>query len=80
VGLPLAYFIATRATGRKGLFILLLVIPFWTSFLIRTYSWLHRARADNLGGFIGDALGDPDFRILGTPLRCSSASCTATCH
>ena len=36
VGLPLAYFIATRASRHKGLFILLLVIPFWTSFLIRT--------------------------------------------
>ena len=40
VGLPLAYFIATRAGRRKGLFVLLLVIPFWTSFLIRTYAWL----------------------------------------
>ena len=40
VGLPLAYFIATRAGRRKGLLILLLVIPFWTSFLIRTYAWL----------------------------------------
>ena len=40
VGLPLAYYIATRAGRHKGLLILLLVIPFWTSFLIRTYSWL----------------------------------------
>ena len=40
VGLPLAYFIATRAGTRKALFIILLVIPFWTSFLIRTYAWL----------------------------------------
>ena len=30
-----------RAPGeRKGLLIVLLVIPFWTSFLIRTYAWL----------------------------------------
>ena len=28
------------AGSRKGLFIILLVIPFWTSFLIRTYAWL----------------------------------------
>ena len=40
VGLPLAYYIATRAGRRKSLLIILLVIPFWTSFLIRTYSWL----------------------------------------
>ena len=68
VGLPLAYFIATRAGRRKGLFILLLVIPFWTSFLIRTYSWLIVLGPENLGGFIGDLLGNESFRILGTPV------------
>ena len=67
VGLPLAYFIATRANRHKGLFILLLVIPFWTSFLIRTYSWLIVLGRENLGGLIGSIIGDPDFRILGTP-------------
>ena len=40
IGLPLAYYIATRAGRRKSLLIVLLVVPFWTSFLIRTYSWL----------------------------------------
>ena len=67
VALPLAYFLATRAGRRKGLFVLLLVIPFWTSFLIRTYSWLIVLGKGNLGGFLGALLGDPDFRLLGTP-------------
>ena len=67
VALPLAYFLATRAGSRKGLFVLLLVIPFWTSFLIRTYSWLIVLGKGNLGGFIGGLLGDPNFRLLGTP-------------
>ena len=69
IGLPLAYFLATRAGRRKGLLILLLVIPFWTSFLIRTYSWLIILGPDNgLAGVIGGAIGDEDFRILGTPV------------
>ena len=68
VGLPLAYFIATRARRRKGLLILMLVVPFWTSFLIRTYSWLIILGKENLGGVIGAIIGDPDFRILGTPV------------
>ncbi len=67
IALPLAYFLATRAGKRKGLLILLLVIPFWTSFLIRTYSWLIVLGRENLGGFIGALIGDADFRILGTP-------------
>jgi len=69
VGLPLAYFIATRAGKRKSLLILLLVVPFWTSFLIRTYSWLIILGPDNgLAGVLGGIVGDEDFRILGTPV------------
>jgi spermidine/putrescine transport system permease protein len=68
LALPLAYFIATRAGRRKTLFIILLVIPFWTSFLIRTYAWLTILGPEGLAGFIGDRLGDDSFRILGTPV------------
>ena len=66
--LPIAYFIATRGGSRKSLLIVLLIVPFWTSFLIRTYAWLTILGPDGLGGFIGDATGDPAFRILGTPV------------
>lgn len=66
IGLPLAYYIATRAGTRKSLYLILLVIPFWTSFLIRTYAWLMILGPDGAAGFIGDLLGNPSFRILGT--------------
>jgi len=66
VGLPLAYYIATRAGRRKSLFLILLVIPFWTSFLIRTYAWLMILGPAGVAGFIGDLIGVPRFRILGT--------------
>jgi spermidine/putrescine transport system permease protein len=66
VGLPLAYYIATRAGKRKSLFIVLLVIPFWTSFLIRTYAWLTILGPDGIAGFIGPLVGDDSWRVLGT--------------
>jgi spermidine/putrescine transport system permease protein len=66
VGLPLAYFIATRATRRKALLIVLLVIPFWTSFLIRTYAWLLILGVDGVAGYVQDLTGNQSFRILGT--------------
>jgi spermidine/putrescine transport system permease protein len=66
VGLPLAYFIATRASRRKGLLIVLLVIPFWTSFLIRTYAWLLILGPDGVAGFVQSLTGNESFRILGT--------------
>jgi spermidine/putrescine transport system permease protein len=66
VGLPLAYYIATRGGNRKALFIILLVIPFWTSFLIRTYAWIVILGPDGIAGFIADTTGNRTFRILGT--------------
>src|SRR5438270_1527532 len=39
VGYPLAYFLATRAGRYRTLLLLLIIVPFWTSFLIRTYAW-----------------------------------------
>lgn len=39
-GYPLAYFIAFAPPKLKNLLLILLVIPFWTNFLIRTYAWI----------------------------------------
>jgi spermidine/putrescine transport system permease protein len=35
--------------------------------LIRTYAWLTILGPEGIAGFIGDATGNPSFRILGTP-------------
>jgi len=35
---PAAYYIAEQPTRRRGFLLMLLIIPFWTSFLLRTYS------------------------------------------
>ncbi len=68
IALPLAYFLATRAGRHKGVLVLLLIVPFWTSFLIRAYSWLIILGPRGAAGFIGDLVGDDAFRILGTDL------------
>jgi spermidine/putrescine transport system permease protein len=39
LGFPFAYYLA-RYAQRKTLLLMLVIVPFWTSFLIRTYSWL----------------------------------------
>ncbi|MBS3933288.1 MAG: ABC transporter permease [Truepera sp.] len=39
IGYPLAFFIA-RAGPWKTLLLTLVIIPFWTNFLIRTYAWI----------------------------------------
>ena len=39
-GYPLAYFIAFAQAKWKNFLLILLIIPFWTNFLIRTYAWI----------------------------------------
>ena len=40
LGYPLAYFIAFKGGSRKNVLILLVMIPFWTSLLLRAYAWV----------------------------------------
>ncbi|WP_309571048.1 ABC transporter permease [Deinococcus sp.] len=40
MGYPLAFYIARQDARRKNLLLLLLIIPFWTNFLIRVYAWI----------------------------------------
>jgi spermidine/putrescine transport system permease protein len=40
IGFPFAYFLATRTSKYKTLLFFLVIVPFWTSLLIRTYSWV----------------------------------------
>jgi len=40
LGYPLAYFLAHLPSRWTGLFMLAVLLPFWTSLLVRTYAWL----------------------------------------
>jgi spermidine/putrescine transport system permease protein len=64
VGFPLAYFIATRVSQRwRGVVLGLVIIPFWTSFLLRTFAW-RIILAPN--GVVSSTL--QDWGVLGAPL------------
>lgn len=36
---PMAYFLAFKVTKRKVLWLILITVPFWTSYLLRVFSW-----------------------------------------
>ncbi len=40
IGYPLAFWMATRPVRWRNTLLLLMMIPFWTNFLIRTYAWI----------------------------------------
>lgn len=39
IGYPFAYFIARSAPGVRPALLLMVMLPFWTSFLLRVYAW-----------------------------------------
>lgn len=48
VGYPVAYYIARAPEARRNHLLLLVMVPFWTSFLIRTYAWITILKQDGL--------------------------------
>ena len=39
-GYPVAYLLATATPNTRGMLILWVLLPFWTSFLVRTFAWI----------------------------------------
>ena len=66
VGYPLAYYLATRAGAKRTLLVVLVVVPFWTSFLIRTYAWLPILGNNGIPALL-EGLGADDVVLLNTP-------------
>ncbi|NES78919.1 MULTISPECIES: ABC transporter permease [Okeania] len=48
IGYPLAYFIATRRPPWRNVLLMLIIIPFWTNFLVRTYAWIVLLRTEGV--------------------------------
>jgi putrescine transport system permease protein len=48
IGYPFAYGIARAPGGLQPLLVMLVVLPFWTSFLIRVYAWINILQRDGL--------------------------------
>ena len=40
IGFPIAYWISRYGGRRKTLLLVIVMLPFWTSYLIRTYAWM----------------------------------------
>ena len=67
VSYPVAYYIAVVAPERRrNLLLGLVVIPFWTSFLIRTYAWMFILRTEGLANklFMASGLTSKPLELL----------------
>jgi len=57
IGYPIAYWIARYGGRHKTLLLLLVLLPFWTSWLIRTYAWMIILRDNGVVNSILQAIG-----------------------
>ncbi len=67
IAYPLAYFLAMRASPRwRTLLLILVIVPFWTSILIRSYAWIFLMGGKGLPALIA-ALGLGHIQMINTP-------------
>jgi putrescine transport system permease protein len=69
LGYPMAYGIARAAPRCRGPLLLLVLLPFWTSFLVRVYAWMGLLRGNGLINNVLQALHliDAPIVMLQTP-------------
>jgi spermidine/putrescine transport system permease protein len=48
IGFPLAYYIARVPARQRNLLLFLILVPFWTNFIIRIYAWIMILRTEGL--------------------------------
>jgi putrescine transport system permease protein len=48
IGYPMAYAIARSQPSTRALLLLLVILPFWTSFLLRVYAWIGLLKNDGV--------------------------------
>ena len=70
IGYPFAYYLARYRPRGRNLLLLLVVVPFWTNFLIRTYAWILILRTEGVLNAIVGAIfpNAPTVELLNTPI------------
>ncbi|SDL47213.1 ABC transporter permease [Aliiruegeria lutimaris] len=67
IAYPLAYFLAVRCAPRwRTSMLILVIVPFWTSILIRSYAWIFILGGRGLPALL-ETIGINDVRFINTP-------------
>ncbi|MGH8945505.1 MAG: ABC transporter permease, partial [Acidimicrobiia bacterium] len=66
VSYPFAYYVATRSHRLRNVLLVLVMIPFWSNFLVRTYAWRVILGSDGFVSQISQFFGGEEVRVLFT--------------
>ena len=64
IGYPMAYYIARSPDSIRNVLLLAVILPFWTSLLLRVYAWVGILRSDGILNGVLMAVG-----VIDTPLE-----------
>ncbi len=66
LGYPLAYLIAKMSVKRQNVMVMLVMLPMWMNFLLRTYAWMTLLEDNGLINSFLTALGLPRVHMINT--------------
>lgn len=67
IAYPLAFFLAVRTSPRwRTVLLILVIVPFWTSILIRSYAWIYLLGGQGIPSLL-NAIGLGNPRLINTP-------------
>jgi spermidine/putrescine transport system permease protein len=67
IAYPLAYYLAVRVTPKwKTMLLVLVIVPFWTSILIRSYAWIFLLGGRGIPALL-EWIGIEGVRLINTP-------------
>ena len=66
LGYPLAYIIAKMNARRQNVMVMLVMLPMWMNFLLRTYAWMTLLEDNGLINSVLAALGLPRIHMINT--------------
>jgi putrescine transport system permease protein len=70
IGFPIAYGMARAPHNVRPILLMMIILPFWTSFLIRVYAWIGILKPEGLLTLVAQTLGliggEDQLRILST--------------
>ena len=66
LGYPLAYLIAKMSVKRQNVMVMLVMLPMWMNFLLRTYAWMTLLEDNGLINSFLAALGLPRVHMINT--------------
>lgn len=67
LGYPLAYILAKEGPRLQKIFMMLIMLPMWMNFLLRTYAWMSILENTGLLNRLLALIGLPQLRIINTP-------------